>query len=665
VALILTVVGYIGIVLSVMAAALLIHSSCVCINFKSRSASEPKFWTDGLVVSVKDTDSMDTSGSSFMSGSSKTLHLEMVWVKELTTRRRLLASVVALMLVVFFICHYLGRRSSKWWVSVGELLVCLLAAVARSATKGRQDKFGVNEGVKIDKRCSSTGLIQSQKGQLVEKSLKRLRNIDAKAYSTVSHRPAPTSGESIAWHTAKLCLQNDAVASHILRLAEMQIYVINDVDQPGYCALLAFYSGILSVTEGLASPAAGLLTAFGSKISELDDTYGEAMNRIWTQDDEDVKLAGQVLSWISYALRPLTIIEIQHALAVEPGDEDFDEDALPDQDILVSVFAGLVAIDQESNIIRLVHYTTRSTLSVSGPYGSRMLRLGLQRLALRISHLICLLTAHAVATKNSRFGCINIPSSLMPPNIGGDHARGEVEEKIEEPALKFLKHESKVICFIQVLYLLRNQYFRNSQNFPYHVNGLHIAAFTGLSRIAQLLLEHEGIYVNYKNSYGYTPLLWAVKNGRETVVKLLLKHKGIDVNSKDNSGSTPLAQAAEIGNETLVKLLLEHKGINVNSKDIWGATLLLLAAATGYEEVVRLLLEHKGIDPNIKDYEGRDPLWWAACGQHEAVVQLLLEREDIHADSGMSRQELIQRVLEKIGKKERHQPTHHIESESN
>ena len=62
---------------------------------------------------------------------------------------------------------------------------------------------------------------------------------------------------------------------------------------------------------------------------------------------------------MSYAFRPLTVIEVQHALAVEPGNVNFDEDALPDEDVLVSVCAGLVTIDQESKIIRLVHYTAQ------------------------------------------------------------------------------------------------------------------------------------------------------------------------------------------------------------------------------------------------------------------------------------------------------------------
>src|ERR1700738_134863 len=92
---------------------------------------------------------------------------------------------------------------------------------------------------------------------------------------------------------------------------------------------------------------------------ELDGTYEEAMKRIQSQDARQVRRAEQVLSWICYAMRPMTVNEIQCALAVKSGDTDMDEEALPDEDILVSVCAGLVTIDRESNVIRFVHYTAR------------------------------------------------------------------------------------------------------------------------------------------------------------------------------------------------------------------------------------------------------------------------------------------------------------------
>jgi hypothetical protein len=44
---------------------------------------------------------------------------------------------------------------------------------------------------------------------------------------------------------------------------------------------------------------------------------------------------------------------------VEAGESELDEDNLPQIEDMVSVCAGLVTVDEESGIIRLVHYTTQ------------------------------------------------------------------------------------------------------------------------------------------------------------------------------------------------------------------------------------------------------------------------------------------------------------------
>lgn len=87
--------------------------------------------------------------------------------------------------------------------------------------------------------------------------------------------------------------------------------------------------------------------------------YEEAMERIEGQAADSRKLARQVLSWITCAKRPLTTSELQHALAVEVDKPELDEENLYQVEDMVSVCAGLVTVDEESDIIRLVHYTTQ------------------------------------------------------------------------------------------------------------------------------------------------------------------------------------------------------------------------------------------------------------------------------------------------------------------
>ena len=86
----------------------------------------------------------------------------------------------------------------------------------------------------------------------------------------------------------------------------------------------------------------------------VDDTYNEAMVRIEQQDEERKQLSNCVFSWIVHAFRPLSVRELQHALAVEFGTSEIDPEALIDEDILTSVCAGLVVIDKTQHVVRLV-----------------------------------------------------------------------------------------------------------------------------------------------------------------------------------------------------------------------------------------------------------------------------------------------------------------------
>ncbi|KAF1996906.1 ankyrin repeat protein, partial [Amniculicola lignicola CBS 123094] len=91
----------------------------------------------------------------------------------------------------------------------------------------------------------------------------------------------------------------------------------------------------------------------------LDKAYDGALQRIKGQLVGHHELAKKVLSWITFAKRPLTTAEICSALAVEPGEAELDPENKPDAEDLVSVCAGLVVIDPESAVIHLVHYTTQ------------------------------------------------------------------------------------------------------------------------------------------------------------------------------------------------------------------------------------------------------------------------------------------------------------------
>ena len=95
------------------------------------------------------------------------------------------------------------------------------------------------------------------------------------------------------------------------------------------------------------------------KLKILAYAYDQAMERINKQKPGLRELAKQVLLWITYAKIPLTMLELQHALAVDKGDSELDKDNLPQINDIISVCARLVTLDEDSKIICLVHYTTQ------------------------------------------------------------------------------------------------------------------------------------------------------------------------------------------------------------------------------------------------------------------------------------------------------------------
>ena len=102
-----------------------------------------------------------------------------------------------------------------------------------------------------------------------------------------------------------------------------------------------------------------VMAALQNLSNSLHKVYDGAMERIISQVEDDKNFALRVLYWISNVKRPLDVRELQHAIAFEDdGTAEIDDDALTHEDILVSLCAGLVTIDQGSSVIRLVHFTT-------------------------------------------------------------------------------------------------------------------------------------------------------------------------------------------------------------------------------------------------------------------------------------------------------------------
>ncbi|RYP52701.1 hypothetical protein DL769_010625 [Monosporascus sp. CRB-8-3] len=382
---------------------------------------------------------------------------------------------------------------------------------------------------------------------------------------------------------------------------------------------------IIQLVDGIQASIKGVRTAL-TKLptgpGAYDQAYQGAIERIEQHPPNWKELAKKALSWITCARRPLKRHELQHALAVETGKSHLDEDNLPQ--IMVKVCAGLVTVDEESSIIRLVHYTAQEYFERRRKYWFPDAESEINRVC--VTYLSFHGFESGFCQTDDEFE-ERLESNKFydyAAHNWGHHARQA--STLCSGVIDFLGCEARVEASSQALMVSKRRLLDSeySQRFPRQMTGLHLAAYFGVEEAVKALLQ-KGVETDAKSAYGRTPLSWAAENGYAAVVKLLLeKGAGLEISR------TPLSRAAENGHEATVKLLLEN-GADLEAKDKdYDRTPLLWAVEIGHEATVKLVLDElvleDGVNMEAEDSYTRTPLSWAAGNGHEAVVKLMLDK---------------------------------------
>ena len=401
--------------------------------------------------------------------------------------------------------------------------------------------------------------------------------------------------------------------------------------------------------------------ALHSLPEKLDDTYAAAIERISSQGKGDVQLAKRTLMWISCAKRPLSIIELQHALAIEPGAKELNPESFPDKDVIVDVCSGLVAIDRQSDTIRLVHYTTQDYL----------VRVRAELFATaEIDMTFCCLT-YLLFTTCAQISKLDGTIESISTNVRkikaaypfwsyaarywGSHARekAQYDSRIQQLVFQLLEPSNKALGLARSEPLRDNSFYLHALH---DVSGMHTAAYFDLTELVGTLLDRgtlvdaeidknsitalhcaaigghvatlrllldRGTLINRPDAWGKTALMMAARKGHQGIVELLLE-KGVDVNRQDRYGKTALDIAAVRDDQRIVELLLD-KGADINGQDEFEKTALHSAAQEGHQGIVELLLE-KGVDVNRQDRYGKTALDIAAVRDDQRIVELLLDK---------------------------------------
>ncbi|KAH7159331.1 hypothetical protein DER46DRAFT_382893 [Fusarium sp. MPI-SDFR-AT-0072] len=253
----------------------------------------------------------------------------------------------------------------------------------------------------------------------------------------------------------------------------------------------------------------------GNKYKLLSSAYDQAMQRINRQEMGLRELAIRVLSWITCARRQLTTIELQHALATKKGNRILDtRDLVPIEDI-VSVCAGLVTLDKESDIIRLAHYTTQHYLHDKRNELFPNVESDITTTCVTYLSFDVFDSGFCPTDEEFEERLKLNPFYVYCAHYWGDHAR-ELPTLSQE-IITFLESGAKVEASSQALMVERDLWEpQYSQKVPRKMSGIHLVAYLGLGNGAQIMNQRNS--VNLTNSDGRTALSYAAERGHEAVV---------------------------------------------------------------------------------------------------------------------------------------------------
>ncbi|KAJ4299793.1 hypothetical protein N0V90_005039 [Kalmusia sp. IMI 367209] len=400
--------------------------------------------------------------------------------------------------------------------------------------------------------------------------------------------------------------------------------------------------------------------------SEVHETYAKAIQRI---PPYDIPLAKLIFSWITFAMRPLTIEELWCALAAKEGvtNASIARSHMLEEGCLATVCAGLVIVDSKppARLIRLVHPTAESYLRNYFDFGKAHSIIAATCLRYLLFEDVRL---RIHDQKQILLRLQDLPFLRYAALHWGDHVRNAQDPETVSMALEFLDSKANLASAAQIMDFVEDGF----------VSALWMAAHFGLSTVIDQLLSTRpemltktmygetvmhaaadrghlsavdrlcsaaNIEPDLNGNIGRTPLSLAAENGHHEVVERLLCSRKVNPDSETMSalfqGRTPLSWAAANGHRTTVSHLLSTGKVEVDSTIIngyyIGRTPLMWAAANGHADVVELLLERGKANPSLEDGDGRIALSWAAQNGHERVAELLLqtdraglEKQDIH-----------------------------------
>ncbi|EPE05936.1 ankyrin repeat-containing protein [Ophiostoma piceae UAMH 11346] len=346
----------------------------------------------------------------------------------------------------------------------------------------------------------------------------------------------------------------------------------------------------------------------------VDDAYEKILSRI---PDSDRGEAEKLLHIIVAAARPLTLQEIDEAVAVEHHHQSHNELSLRGDHIdkYVRDICGLFVTIIDSRIY-LLHQTAKEFLQPKDkgtgapgddnqkwkhslqPQKSEGVLFQICAAYLLLSELKVTMQSEDVNNYVERFPFLEYAST----NWALHHRSSSPQDTDMPHSLIYPASKGGTESSMADLLWFRVYWSTKDTQCPVFFTPLMAAAFFGLESSVKLLLKEGKQQIRLvSDPHGRTALSWASENGFDRVVRLIIPH--------------PTQYRLK------AKLLLFSDSI-VSEQDKEGMTPLHYAALNGYGKIVDLLVK-AGAKSNVRDHIGGTALTYGLISQHHDIFQKL------------------------------------------
>ncbi|KAJ8132125.1 hypothetical protein O1611_g1496 [Lasiodiplodia mahajangana] len=377
-----------------------------------------------------------------------------------------------------------------------------------------------------------------------------------------------------------------------------------------------------------------LQRAIDNAPKKLDHIYDRDWERIQGLDNSSRRCAFSILRWVTFAVRPLTVLEITECLLLPDGhdDDEIDYEELPDsvdqvyvRTEILELCGSLIEIRAKSksdigdSTIHLTHFSVKQYIlchmhiDTTGLLANQRLVSSNESIQNNVLAKACVRYLNSDQTWDETWlgGCYDDTVLIRPfreyaANLWSFHVCRGVVNSGE------ILHIMTTVCR-----LIRHQ----AEERKTSGNPLFHASLLGLTETVDYLIDEVGLGVDHIDSSGRTALLAAVSTGHMSGVAHLLA-KGANANTKTHDGTTPLQVAAFRGDVDIMQLLLRN-GSDLDMRDGDGWTPLVAASHGGHVEAVRLLLDEGAQRDVLPEF---DPLFIAIYRANTQLVNLLIEK---------------------------------------